>query len=233
QLVSDRVDLAADVLVFRDEVVDRPGAAEELLPPGPLRVGVELGGVEAADRADHVAERLARRADILVAHAVQHLVRDRRQLLLRARAELDDRLRVAEVELGHALLDVLANIGPGLVVGNDVRFRLRQGGQGRSRLLRQLRGPLFAAFHGLLPVPVPDSNSQPGAMTGAGCDRASSTPATRNATPSARFQSRGVTVAPSSPKWSMTTAVTICATITRTIALPSPIRGATKVIETM
>ena len=124
QFVGHRFDLTADSFVLGDEIVDRCSQAEQLAPPGLLGVGIQFGSVETADRADHVAQRVASGTKVLVAHAVQHLIGQGGQFLLGTRSELDNRLGVAHVQFGHTGFDRRFFVGIGLVIGHDVCDRL-------------------------------------------------------------------------------------------------------------
>ena len=144
QPVRDLVDLAAHRLVARDEGGDGARAREEAFPPAPLPPRLDFLDLEAAERRDHLAQRLADGTRVLVPHALEHLVRDGVQPRLRARAELHDRLRVLHVELGDPAVDLLLRRRVERAGDLDLGLRLRQrlgaqllglGGRGRAPVL--------------------------------------------------------------------------------------------------
>jgi hypothetical protein len=60
------------------------------------------------------------RPDILVLHALQHFLRNHLQLRLRARAERDDRLGIAHIDLGHTFANAFGNRGRGCLQRHDL-----------------------------------------------------------------------------------------------------------------
>ena len=119
QVVGDPVDLALHLFETGGELGKGRGTAQQFLPPALLAPHVQFRDREAADRADHGAQAVARGANILVTHIRQHGLADLLQLGLRGRAEADDGLGIGHVDLGHALLDFRALFGIGFVQRHD------------------------------------------------------------------------------------------------------------------
>ena len=105
KIIGDHIDLLAHALVLLDELGYRRHATEQFAPQAHEQIRlctrVVICYLKAAQHGDHVVERIARRTQILVAHALKHAVRDGGELLLRLAAEEDDRVGITEIDLLH------------------------------------------------------------------------------------------------------------------------------------
>ena len=119
QIVGDPINLALYLFKSSRELGEGRRTPKQLFPPALLATHVEFRDRKAANCADHRAQAITRRADILVAHIGEHGLADHLQFCLRGRAKADDGLRIGYVNLGHALLNFRALGRIGLGQGHD------------------------------------------------------------------------------------------------------------------